>query len=117
MKNKRRPQRIYQVQNKRLSSTQPLADELSKYIARDVALLNELGWEEFVMRRRKDCDFAQLHFDHPVRRLLNNYKNRDVPVKLATKPWSKRRVRCTFLRGPHKSSFEYLNFYKKNSWI
>jgi len=49
---KRRPQRISQVQNKRPSPTQPLPDELGTYIARDVALLNELGWEEFVMRRR-----------------------------------------------------------------
>ena len=117
VRKKRRPQRIFQGQNKRLSSTQPLPDELGKYMARDVALLNELEWEEFAMRRRKDGDFAQLNFDHPVRRLLKNYKNRDVPVKLANKPWSKCRVRCTFLRGPHKSSFEYLNFYKKNSWI
>ena len=63
--------------------------------------------------KRKDGDFAKLDFHHPTRRLLKNYKNYGVPVKLATKPWSKRRIRRALLRGPHKSYFEYLDFLQE----
>ena len=65
------------------------------------------------MRRRKDGDFAKLDFDHPARRLLKNYKNRGVPVKLATEPWSQDRLRQALLRGPHKSCFEYRDFLQE----
>lgn len=91
-----------------------VSHELGKYVKADAALLKELGWTQFVQRLRTRSDFASLdEVHHPARRLLNFYKHRGAPVKLATEPWSAGRVHAALSRGPHKSCAEYLDFLRE----
>ena len=91
-----------------------VSQELGEYIKADAALLKELGWTKFVQRLRTRSDFASLdEVHHPARRLLNFYKHRGAPVKLATKPWSASRVQAALRRGAHKSCAEYLDFLRE----
>ena len=67
--------------------------ELGEYIERDVALLQQLGWTEFIRQRRGRGDLAHLHnVHHPARRLLKLYKHIGAPVKFNTKPWSRQHI-------------------------
>ena len=85
--------------------------ELGEYMKVDTALLKELGWTKFVQHLRSRSDFASLdEVHHPARRLLNFYKHRGAPVKLATEPWTSERVHAALSRGPHKSCAEYREF-------
>jgi len=55
---------------------QKLPVELGEYIARDVKLLQQLGWSGLVKQRRSGGDFSSLqHVHHPAKRLLSFYKN------------------------------------------
>ena len=90
--------------------TQGLPHELGKCIARDVALLNKLGWKRFVAAKRPRKDLADLHINHPARRLLHSYKTHGVPAKVTTPPWSPERIQHALSRGPHKSCREHTAF-------
>ena len=48
--------------------------ELGEYVANDIALLNELGWEAFVKSKRKGGDIGLLDKPPPANRLLHHYK-------------------------------------------
>ena len=109
-----------------LQTAQKLPTDLGEYIVRDVKLLKQLGWRRFVRQRRPTSDFSSLdNVHHPARRLLRFYKHRGAPVKFATPPWTQRQVQRALIRGPHKSSFEYLDFLReefvdmisKGQWI
>ena len=69
---------------------QKLPVELGEYIERDVALLQRLGWADFIRQHHRERGdlalFDNVH--HPERRLLKLYKHRGTPVKFKTKPWS-----------------------------
>jgi hypothetical protein len=65
-----------------------LPQDLGKCIANDVALLHKLGWRRFVAAKRHRKDLAEMHFNHPARRLLLTYKNRGVPAKVTTPAWT-----------------------------
>jgi len=90
--------------------THGLPHELGKCIARDVALLNKLGWKRFVAAKRPRKDLADLHINHPARRLLHTYKTHGVPAKVTTQPWSPERIQQALARGPHKSCREHTAF-------
>ena len=93
---------------------QQLPMELGEYIARDVKLLQQLGWSGLVKQRRPVSDFSSLqNVHHPAKRLLSFYKNRGAPVKFSTPPWTRRQVQRALSRGPHKSCFEHLDFLKE----
>ncbi len=87
-----------------------LPQELGKCIAHDVALLNKLGWKRFVAARRPRKDLADMHINHPAKRLLSNYRNQGVPAKVTTPPWSPERIRQAIARGPHRSCREHTAF-------
>ena len=95
-----------------LASQVPL--DLGEYIARDVKLLQQLGWHQFVQRRRSRSDFSDLvNVHHPARRLLQHYKTRGAPVKFSTPPWSSTDITRALRRGPHKSCHEYVEFLRE----
>jgi hypothetical protein len=85
-----------------------LPNELGKCIAHDVALLNKLGWKRFaVAARRPRKDLADIHINHPAKRLLLNYKNQGVSAKVTTPPWSPERIQQAIARGSHRLCREY----------
>lgn len=88
--------------------------ELGEYIARDVKLLQQLGWRGFVQQRRSRSDFSDLrNVHHPAARLLHHYKHWGAPVKFSTPPWTKSQINRALHRGPHKSCHEYINFLRE----
>ena len=94
-----------------IESSQELPEELGEYIDRDVKLLQQLGWNTLVSSRRGEGDFTSLsNVQHEARRLLRQYKYRGVPVKFSTPAWSRRKLRRSIRRGPHKSCREYTQF-------
>ena len=67
---------------------------------RDEALLQELGWEEFVRQRRPRGDFASLdNVEHSAQRILKEYKAKGVPVHFSTAPWSNKEMDAAIDRG------------------
>ena len=110
-----------------LAPVAPLvSNDLGTYIARDVTLLNKLGWKKIVQSRRRRGDLADLsNLPHHAKGLLQHYKNHGAPVKVTTKPWSQHRLRTAIERGPHKSCYEHLEFLEdefidminKQQWV
>jgi Reverse transcriptase (RNA-dependent DNA polymerase). len=102
------------VQHEPITRTQltltGLPQNLGKCIARDLSLLQKLGWKKFVQARRHRKDLATLPFDHPVKRLLKHYREHGVPVKVSTCPWTKEQLNHAMTRGAHKSCQEHLGF-------
>ena len=97
-----------------LSLASQVPKDLGEYIARDVKLLQQLGWHQFVKQRRPRSDFANLaNVHHPARRLLQHYKSRGAPVKFSTPPWSSSAITRALHRGPHKSCHEYVDFLRE----
>lgn len=90
-----------------------LPADLGKCVERDVSVLREMGWEGFVKSKRGRGDIGGMKFDHPAKRLLQQYKLNGAPVKLHTKEWSKERVNRAMVRGPHKSCYEHLQFLQE----
>ena len=96
------------------SSKEPDLGELGNFVERDVRLLEKLGWTEFVQQRRQRSDFASLDsVHHPARRLLDFYKKRGAPIKMATTAWSRERIDEALQRGAHKSCQEHIGFLKE----
>ena len=59
---------------------QKMPAELGEYIERDIALLQRLGWMEFIHQCSGRGNLAHLHNVHPpARRLLKLYKHRGAP--------------------------------------
>ena len=85
--------------------------ELGKLIERDSRLVQELGWEEFVRRRRERGDLTEIkNVDHPARSLLRRYHARGVPVVTHEGRWSKEKLWQAVTRGPHPSAKLHLEF-------
>ena len=96
------------------SPKEPELGELGNFVKRDVRLLAKLGWTEFVRQRCQWSDFASLDsVHHPARRLLDFYKKRGAPIKMATKAWSRERIDEALQRGVHKSCQEHIGFLKE----
>lgn len=100
---------------------------LGTYIARDVGLLQELGWERFIRTRRGKSDLNEAvgAIRHPARSHLRHLRRRGARVPMATAPWSPERRASTLAQGPHKSAFEHaeflgdelVEFILKGQWI
>ena len=70
-----------------MMESQEVPVELGEYIERDVALLQQLGWTEFIRQRHRRGNLAHLHnVHHPARHLLKLYKHIGAPVKIRIKP-------------------------------
>ena len=66
-----------------------IPDELGDYIARDERLVRDLGWEDFVKKRRGQVDLSDMGgLDHPDRRLLRKYHHRGAPVVFLVQWWT-----------------------------
>ena len=102
-----------------------LPSDLGKCIENDVELLKRIGWEAFVKAKRKRGDIGSLDFKHPAKRLLRDYRSKGAPIKLATKGWSKKRLKRALRRGAHKSCMDHLDFLQeefvsmisKDQWV
>ena len=103
-----------------------VSEDLGTYIRRDVKLLKQLGWTDFVKGRRNRGDFADVStLPHPASRLLKHYKTHGAPVKFSTGAWSKYTLENALERGPHRSCMEYIEFLheefidmiNKQQWI
>ena len=85
------PKPIAPTKRRTTKDTRPAAEvpaDLGKLIQRDVKLVEELGWEEFVKRRRGRGDLTEMiGVEHPARRILRRYAMKGVPVKMHTKDW------------------------------
>ena len=91
-----------------------IPDDIGKYVARDVKEVEQLGWAEFVRRRRGRGDFASLEdVGHPARRLLRQYKHRGAPVVLASGCWTEGERQAALKRGPHRSATEHAVFLRE----
>jgi hypothetical protein len=92
-----------------------LPDELGKLISRDRAILRRSSWEQLVTSRRARGDFSSLDkLDHPVRRLLRQYKARGAPVVLSTPAWTDNRKEAALVRGAHRSASQHIEFCAPN---
>ena len=99
--------------------------DLGEYISRDTSLIQAMGWDQFVKHRRPQSDFSSLQINHPARQLLKHYRDHGVPIQLTSPPWSQQKLQHALHRGPHKSSYEYLDFLEyefvdmiqKGQWV
>ena len=80
-----------------------------------VVYWRNLGGNFFPRSNRGSSDFGSLNLNHPEKRMLKNYKIYGAPVKLRTKPWTLVRLRRALCRGPHKLTYEYLDFLQEES--
>lgn len=128
--NKRALQEATSPSPKRAPTALPRCDsvrsELGKLIMDDVALIDKIGWENFVTKRRNGGDLSSLqNVNHPAKSLLKHLKHRGAPVKFTTKPWTRQQIHDAISRGPHQSCNEYIDFLdeefvdmiKKGQWV
>ena len=100
--------------SKRLRVPPPeVPQELGELIKRDVLLLQQMGWQNFVKLRRRRGDLSSLKFPHPASRLLQHYKFHGAPVKLHTQPWTPQQISNALQRGPHRSSLQYIDYLEE----
>ena len=111
---------------KRLRVPAPgLSQDLGKCIARDVELVQKLGWNNFVRQRRGRGDLSVSNVPHPAARLLHHYKHHGAPVKLSSKNWTNSQLNRAINRGPHQSCHQHLEFLEeefqdminKDQWV
>ena len=106
--------------------TAEIPADIGELIKRDVELLEKLGWDEFVKRRRGRGDLTEMHgVNHPARDLLRGYSTRGVPVKVHNEKWDKTKLDSAVERGPHQSakleieflSKEFFDMINNGQWI
>ena len=85
--------------------------ELGKCVERDAKLVEDLGWEAFVRRHQPRSDFADLaNVRHTALPVLKQYRDRGVPVRLSTEPWTAERLEAALARGAHPSCNKAIDF-------
>ena len=78
--------------------------ELGKCVERDAKLVEDLGWEAFVRHHQPRSNFANLaNVRHSALPVLKQYRDRGVPVRLSTEPWTAERLKAALARGAHPS--------------
>jgi hypothetical protein len=94
-----------------LLSTDQVAN-LGTYIDRDVRLLREKGWDQFVQERRglSDINVRANTLRHLAAPLLKHLRQQGAQAPMTTAPWSDKRLAATIARGPHKSAFNHVDF-------
>ena len=103
-----------QRRNAIIDLAQSVPTDLGEFISRDIKLLDSLGWHGLVAHRRPSSDFSLLeHVHHSACCLLQFYKHRGAPVKLATPPWTRQQIMHFLHRGPHKSCLDHISFLQE----
>ena len=88
-----------------------ISEELGKCVARDAELVTQLGWEGFVEHHRPRGDLTDLrNVDHSAKHILKQYRDRGVPVRFSTGPWTTERLEAALARGAHPSCDKALEF-------
>ena len=104
----KRPTQIFRPQQVKLPN------DIGKYVARDAEEVTQLGWTEFVCWRQGRGYVASLSMvEHPVRRLLWQYKHRDAPVVLMIGECKEGERLADLAGGPHKSDIEHASFLRE----
>ena len=90
------------------------SDKLGKHIASHIEIVRAHGLDHLLRTLVGSGDWGglQLTRQHAAHRLLRQYKHKGTPVTLAGSPWTPQRLRSAIARGPHKSSFEHLDFLR-----
>jgi hypothetical protein len=75
-------------------------------------LLQEVGWHRTYNLLRSRCNIHSLvgRLPHPAAGLLDWIRQNGVPVLLASKPWDTKLKTEHFLRGPHSSANNHVEF-------
>jgi hypothetical protein len=86
--------------------------ELGECVRRDVCLLQDLGWEEFIRQRhgRSDLSSQVNTIQYPARSHLRHLRRHGSCVPMSTPPWTAAQLAKTLARGPHKSAVDYAEF-------
>ena len=92
-----------------------LPKDLGECVSRDVELLQQVCWEDFIKTRQQGGELADPNNveNHSVHQLLRHYKNHGVPVKLATPKWDISRLYEALTQGAHKLCNNHLEFLSK----
>lgn len=106
-------------------SLPPLPKDFGEYVQRDVELIQKLGWAKFIRQRHPCSDINHITFQHPAARLLKNYQQRGVPVRLKSSPWTPQQISHALVRGPHQSCRTFIDFLEgefidmilKGQWV
>ena len=99
-----------------------IPDKLGEYLARDVQLVRDLGWEDFVRDRIGQGHFSDLEGVNQLSRcLLRQYWHRGDPVVLSGQRWTEGQWRVALDRGPHKYTMDHfpppLFMVGKGQWV
>ena len=108
--------------------TNPRSDNtrLGKYITRDTAMFDTMGWEALVRLRRGRGDLNMMeHLPHPAKDMLSHLSTAGAPAVLGTPKWSATRLAQAIRRGPHQSCNDqhdfledkFADFVEKAQWI
>jgi hypothetical protein len=87
-------------------------ETLGAYVDRDVRLLKDQGWKNFIDIWRGESDISPTvdTLRHPARSHLRHLRRHGARVPMTTKPWTQGQLASTLARGPHKSAHEYVDF-------
>ena len=116
---------LLKIEQPSQKTVKALPKDLGKLIEEDTIVLKELGWKKFVQLKRGRGDLGPLNFNHPISRILKQYKKHSAPVKFSTPPWSEAYLQSKLHWGPHQSCHEHLEFLQeefvdminKKQWI
>jgi hypothetical protein len=104
-----------------------MPDELGKQVEKDCLLLQNHSVEELFRLGQGRGNLTSLCklAHHPAYFILKQYARRGAPVGLTTSPWMSGRKDDTIARGPHKSAYEFQDFFRvelldmvrKHTWM
>ena len=88
--------------------------ELERCVKCDTQIVEDLGWEAFIRRHQPCSNFADLaKVTHTALPVLKQYRDRGVPVRLSTEPWTAERLEAALARGAHPSCDKATGFLRK----
>ena len=92
------------------------SDKLGKHIATHIDIVRAHGLDHLLQSLVGTGDWGDLHLTtaHAAHRLLRQYRSKGTPVTLADPPWSSQQLRSAIIRGPHKSSYEHIEFLRED---
>ena len=88
----------------------PLSLELGEFVIYHAKAIKEQRWEAFLKQYRKRGDLGHLKLNYPAISMLQNYKFKEVPVKLSTLSWSKQKLQQAILCVTYPSCNHNLKF-------
>ena len=91
-----------------------LSDRLGKTVASDQLLYNQFpSLHAFIRARRGASNLTTVpHLHHPAKPLLQHLSTIGFPAQFSSDPWSLQQKDDAVLRGPHQSSYQYIDFLR-----